>query len=262
MLDPILEYFLQKTGEDGFERCGFATDVIAALFFLQVLVAFFCVRFQLHSDPLELGYQFTCLIFVIYISYRGCILGPISYAMTDRLSGYYLGSEEIIWLQTGYMLWNLVICLIYKSKRNIDEIIHHVVAAVTAYCSHKPYFHGTIPLALGLMEISTIFLSIYFVEKMFDPATAGPVRRFLRQSSKILFPVTFFLLRWVLWSIVTFQFYQEQYNLWLKHGELPNFWFAMGYSAANISASILQFYWGFKIFKRAYRELFPKPKSV
>jgi nitrate reductase NapE component len=153
----------------------------------------------------------------------------------------------------------LIASFIHPDLRVVEMYVHHSLAALLAYFSLHPYSHGFGFFFFGLVEISNFPLN--FVD-LCDHFEGRPIAKKLVTFNlvcKVLFAICFIVFRLVMWPILSVDMWIGSYQLLMSgnaHSNAVVMFFALG----NIALTLLQFYWGWKIFGVAF-EMFCKKKE-
>lgn len=172
----------------------------------------------------------------------------------DRLFGYLKAANDQNVANLCYQLWDFCVSMSIPEHREMVFLVHHVLAAITAFCSLEfqmvPYysvFYG------GCSEFSSIFL-VWADADQFFPPTEGSAYEFFILFCKGMFALTFFIYRvygWIrhsfpLWSDVlhvTRSGSAEQH----RPGKSSFLYLFLG---LDVSLGALQLFWAVQILQK------------
>jgi hypothetical protein len=196
------------------------------------------------------SYQLTNFLVNFYLGSMGiCHEILLSYEQQDsiehKITGY-IHTKHFAITQIAYQLWALPIGILFIGEQT-SMIVHHVavicVASTSAFltCGFR-YF---IPFFYGVIEISSVPLSVMNAFKnnpdwiMRYPGVYANVR--------LLFGITFLLVRVVLWTPFYWEFISLAMLLWWST-EVGGTKVILGvFYAASVVLTLLQYFWASKI---------------
>jgi hypothetical protein len=157
-----------------------------------------------------------------------------------------------------YQAWNVVICFQLDVLGDFHMILHHLVAASLSYCALAPYLHMRAIFFFGVIEITSIPLTVYDVCKKFS--RLGWKNGLAYQLSQGLFGLSFIAIRLVIWPCVCVPFWLQSLALLAEgrqHSTLVVVWFLF----SNVLMTGLQVYWGRQVVAGVLKLLFPSSSS-
>lgn len=194
------------------------------------------------------SYQLTNLLVNLYLGTLGIYYelsgSHFDHSIVNKITGY----AEIRYfatIQIGYQLWALPIGILFVGEQT-SMIVHHI--AVICVASTSTFltcgFRYFIPFFYGVIEISSVPLSVMNAFKNNPdwikayPDIYGKVR--------LLFGITFLVVRVVLWTPFYWDFITLAMMLW-RSSEGSTKVILGVFNAASIVLTMLQYFWASKI---------------
>ena len=147
-----------------------------------------------------------------------------------------------------YQVWNLIACLIHNQFRTADAIGHHIVTGAVAYFALRPFGHYYALFYAGISECSTI--SLNFVSTFTDVPELSKKYPQIFILSKIIFGCSYFIIRMVIWPILSIELWLGCRDLLVSGKAQSNV--VVGFLMfANMFLTGLQLYWGYLLVKAA-----------
>jgi len=197
----------------------------------------------------KISYQLTNLLVNLTLGCLGIYYQinkiPLQETTWNKIVGYE--HAKIFALgQIGYQLWALPIGLFVVGETK-SVIVHHVavicVASVSAFvrCGFRYY----IPYFYGLIEISSVPLSIMNQFKQNE----GWIRAYpeMYQTVRVVFAVTFLLVRVVLWTPFYWSFWAHATLLLYSSENISTTVILTVFNLSSLVLTFLQYFWASKI---------------
>ncbi len=206
-----------------------AYEIVAGLCVSYLAFAGFTAWFQLHPDK--------------------------TYLNTDLNLDPWFGKSQfvedhLIAPMYGYQIFNIIVCLFLSEFRTLTMLGHHVVTLILAHVGLRPYLHYYAIFFFGIAEFTNVPLTFVDIFKYFpDIAVRHPV---INKYSRIVFGVTFVLIRLVLWPIQSGKVWFETMELFRNNAQGHPLIILIFFVIANVFLTGLQFYWGVKIVKSLF----------
>jgi hypothetical protein len=140
-----------------------------------------------------------------------------------------------------YQLWNVVLCTQLEVLNDMAMFGHHLVAASLAYLSLSPYMQGFAFFFLGIVEITSIPLTLYDVCKKFSFKDG-----IVFAISQGTFASSFIYIRLIVWFGWCLPFWVGSIDL-LRTGKAHNSAIVVYFLLSNIFMTGLQLFWGQQI---------------
>lgn len=145
----------------------------------------------------------------------------------------------------SYQVWNVVLCFVLSDLFEPFFIGHHSVTAILAFFGTNPYVHYYGLFFFGVAELTNIPLTFVDVFKYFPEMKVK--FSMVNEVSRVVFALSFIILRLIIWPIVSYEFWKESVNL-VQTGEAHSNFVVIFFLFANLFLTGLQFLWGSKIF--------------
>jgi hypothetical protein len=154
--------------------------------------------------------------------------------------------NHLVYPMIGYQIWNLLASCCMNEFRGVQMIVHHVLTGSLAYFGLYPYVHFQGLFFFGLTEITNVPLTfVDFFKQFKDYAEVYPN---LYSASRMVFGVSFIVLRLIMWPYRCYGFWKDSLHL-LISGEAHSNFVVGFFLMANILLTGLQFVWGKEIIK-------------
>jgi hypothetical protein len=198
----------------------------------------------------------TSSVSVVYLSISGLILYN-KYSNLILNNNYIFESNNeiinhIITPMLVYQGWNTIITFINKDLYSPIYIIHHLAVLIVGIMLSTNFLQYYLIVYFGLMEISNIFLSIIDYSRYEKYIVENKI---LYNINNLLFAISFYILR-----IIVFQYYN--YGLIISLYNNKDIVFQSSYIfktsmilISNFVLAFLQFFWGYKIYKKIIRTI-------
>ena len=147
-----------------------------------------------------------------------------------------------------YQFWNTILCLILPDIRDPVMIVHHILTGLLAYCATYPFACYYALFFFGLSETTQLPLTIVDVLDHFPSIRNN--HPFVDALSKNLFGAMFFLVRIVLWTKVSVEFWAGCLDL-LHQPHVHDKLVVMFMLLSNVILTGMQYLWAIKIGKIA-----------
>jgi hypothetical protein len=212
------------------------------------------------------SYQLTNLLVNFFLGSMGIYHELLSSSSTespstqDKITGY-IPIKHFATIQIAYQLWALPIGILFIGEQT-SMIVHHI--AVICVASTSTFltcgFRYFIPFFYGVIEISSVPLSVMnafknnldWIERY--PSLYGNVR--------LVFGITFLVVRVVLWTPFYWDFISLATMLWWST-EVGGTKVILGvFNAASVVLTLLQYFWAGKIVSAMVKGAPKKTKSV
>ena len=209
------------------------------------------------SQTIYISYQYMSLFSTTYCSYLGWYgwLYDRGTVDQDHLYGKSETAQRLGHVMTGYQFWNLLLCAFIKEYRTGAFLGHHITTAILSYSIPRPFVNYHALFFIGIAETSNFPLSLMDIMKGLElepvyPKLAGVVR--------YTFALSFYVLRVFIWPYASYLFWIDALEKFDSiHSKPILILFLLG----NTGLSLLQFYWGYLIGRRALGLTKPKPRS-
>jgi len=243
-----------------------ATSFYAVLMGLHTLVwaLLKCRPSWLLSSKPHLAAHFPC-VFIAFCSLNALgiqfwfISPDASLAATraTRTSTYSAEGELLTALMVGFQLYEISCCVFEKKLRgdNFEMIAHHFAALLLSVLGLEyVYLHYYAPFFFGLVELSSIPLSVMDLFKDFKPLQK--VYPTLFELSRSIFAVIFLVVRVGYWPVVSYLFWCDSLDE-LAAGSQPKP-LVYTFCVCNVVLTSLQLFWGWLVAKGLWKALFGK----
>lgn len=166
----------------------------------------------------------------------------------QRVFGYLRAADQQNVASLVYQVWDFFVSLTIAEHCSPLFLVHHVLAAITAYCSLEyqmvPYysvFYG------GCSEVSSIFLVVADLDQFFPPATEDSFYGVFILACKGLFAITFTIYRVFGWIRYSFPLWHDVLHV-LGTGSAEKqrpgkTSFLYVFLCLNVTLGALQIYW-------------------
>ena len=199
------------------------------------------------SQTTYMSYQYLSLLTTSYCSYLGWYGWLYDRGNVDE-DHTYGRSETCIYLghiMCGYQLWNLLLCAFIEEYRTPDFLGHHITTAILSYSIPKPFVNYYALFFIGIAETSNFPLSIMDIIKGLQWQAIYPT---FNKVVQYTFAASFYVLRVFIWPYASYLFWVDAIDSFhMVHSKAILIFFLF----ANTGLSLLQFFWGWKILKRA-----------
>ena len=193
------------------------------------------------------AYQVICVLNLITVSWLG-FYGSF-YDMGTTVEDHFYGSSksarQLLFAMKNYMIWNTIVSLGIAECRTISMLLHHVTCILLAYLGEYPYLQYYAFFYAGLIEISSIPLSIIDLDK----AITLNKNRKVVDIAKIWFAASFIIIRIILFTYVNCLFYIDLFTQPALDA------YATTFLIGNLGMTSLQYYWFSKIVKQIQKTL-------
>ena len=140
-----------------------------------------------------------------------------------------------------YQLWDVVLCLQLDVLRSPALIAHHLVAAALAYFALNPYLHHSALFFFGIVEVTSIPLTVYDTCQKFE--RLGWKSSIAFHASSVAFALSFIAVRMVMWVAECAPFWTGSVDL-LVSGRAHSSPVVVFFLLSNVFMTILQIVWG------------------
>ena len=209
------------------------------------------------SQTIYISYQYISLFSTTYCSYLGWYgwLYDRGTVDQDHLYGKSETAQRLGHVMTGYQFWNLLLCAFIKEYRTGAFLGHHITTAILSYSIPRPFVNYYALFFIGIAETSNFPLSLMDIMKGLElepvyPKLAGVVR--------YTFALSFYVLRVFIWPYASYLFWIDALE---KYDSIHSKPILILFLLGNTGLSLLQFYWGYLIGRRALGLTKPKPRS-
>jgi len=185
---------------------------------------------------------------------RFSLFGVVNYAELQADPFYGKSSYVINHLaipMLSYQFWNALLCIsagVGPIKMDVLRkgymIAHHVVSAMLAYLGLHPYLSSLAPFFFGIVESTSVPLTIWDVCEKFSPVgwTDSPIY----SISRIVFAISFISIRLVAWPIMCWPFWKKSVAL-LRSGKAHSNAVVVLFLASSAFMTFLQLLWGSEV---------------
>ena len=201
-----------------------------------------------------IAFEITALTCVVYLSAAGVIgnlelFGVKAFASYDPFVNIYKRSPfveaHLLAPMIAYQFWNLLLCIFNSDLGSWEMIIHHGFAATASIVGMHPYQQQNALYFYGVTEITNIPLTVVDVFKFFPELKQRyPTVNALARYS---FAASYTILRLMLWPFQSVAIWKTSIQL-LNSGEYHSFAAVIFVLVTHIALTILQYFWGYKIF--------------
>jgi len=161
---------------------------------------------------------------------------------------FYAKSEFVInhlcYPMLWYQFWNVLLCLNFEVLRDKFMIAHHTLTAILSYMALAPYLHSMALFFFGIVEITSIPLTVYDVCKKFE--RLGWKDTLAYNISRITFAISYIVVRLIMWPIYSWGFWTGSISLLQSGKGHSNFTIAF-FLVTNVFMTGLQLMWGQQI---------------
>lgn len=220
---------------------------------------------QLTPKSLMGSYLIISTLANAYFAYLGIVgfglhggAGDVDAAKADLIYGYSGTAFHLTTVQTGYQIYNFVMCCAIKEFRTPIQLGHHAAVVILCYQSSTYNFlHYFCLYYAGVAELSSIPLGFVDGAK-YLPEFRAAFPSFTR-GCKYVFAALFLVVRVIVWPLMSYQFLSVGVPMALgsnTDGRTLHSDIAMWtYILSQIFLTPLQFYWFSLIIKMATAQL-------
>lgn len=200
----------------------------------------------------DMAFEIVAGFCVAYLAAAG-IIGTFSLFGVDELSHlkkdpFYAESAFVVnhlcYPMFFYQAWNIVLCLNLDVLSDKFMIAHHTLTAILSYMALAPYLQHLALFFFGIVEITSVPLTIYDVCKKFD--RLGWKDTLMYHVSRITFAVSYIVIRLILWPMYSWGFWAGSISL-LQSGKGHSNLTISFFLVTNVFMTGLQLMWGQQI---------------
>mmetsp|Transcript_26320 Transcript_26320/g.40773 ORF Transcript_26320/g.40773 Transcript_26320/m.40773 type:complete len:285 (-) Transcript_26320:243-1097(-) len=215
------------------------------------------------SRPDLMVFQVFCAIAVFFCGIVGFISWHITYNVAPgtqerRLFGYIKENDMLATFHFAFQTFDFAISLSIPERVTPVMLLHHLLTGLAGWFSMEhQYLHYYGLFYLGCSEISSIFLVFVTGAKYFPPVQNSTYQMWV-ELCKVLFAITFFWYRVILWLQVSSNFWKDVLGSLGRDGSQEKLrpgkaYIAYYFLAINIVLTMLQLFWFGKIMKEALK---------
>ena len=220
---------------------------------------------QLTTKSLMGSYLIVSTLANAYSAYLGVVgfglhgdAGDVDAAKADLIYGYSGTAFTLASVQTGYQVYNFVMCCVIEEFRTPIHLGHHAAVAILCYqTSTYNFLHYFCLYFAGIAELSSVPLGVIDGAK-YLPEFGAAFPSFI-SGCKYAFAVLFLIVRVIVWPVMSYQFLSVGIPLALGsntdgrtlHSNVALWTYILG----QIFLTPLQFYWFSLILKMATKQL-------
>jgi hypothetical protein len=238
-----------------------ATDLIyITTWYMYLLVLTFLIITILdvnvvqYSKVLPTAHNCVCLSFLIHMCTFGTFLwiNTSSSSLLSAEEKFYNYSEDcqlLLQMMIGYMLYSVTFMLCdLKQFFTWLSFLHHICVIILSIFGLLPFGHYNAPYFVGVVEISTIFLTITHIFKDFPYLQERYSRAYT--TIRVLFAFSFLITRVILFVPLVMILMMDAWTIFNEEDGVDNYFVFSVSILSTLFLTWLQLHWGWLILKK------------
>eukprot|EP00301_Raphidiophrys_heterophryoidea_P007055 c12784_g1_i4.p1 GENE.c12784_g1_i4~~c12784_g1_i4.p1 ORF type:complete len:178 (-),score=37.48 c12784_g1_i4:208-741(-) len=167
-------------------------------------------------------------------------------------------------MTTRYQMFAFAMAFVYEYLGRPAYVIHHGVVIIVALVTFRPYILFYAFFFFGVVEFSSVFVGI--IELFKTNSELITTHKRLYELVRILFAISFLVLRVLAWPVVLFGFMVPDVVWAMKHhrdshGHRPFIFNALVMVLGGSGLLVLQLFWAVKIVEALVKKMSKKNKQ-